>query len=803
MAPTARRRALRTPPRTTRGKPLISYAESSGSEQVTEDEQSDTQTILESPRTSRSQRRYAFLRQNLRGSSQLRNSFTEFYCALANLKSYNSPDTKSKTKSQTSQRKRQHASTSFDSTGGETSTKRRKQFKPARPKANLTQSQSENSIPTSGIVPPWQTLPYDILLQIFRYASYPLYDANHFTPLPSGSWLLKVARLCKDFAEPAFTVLYTSPPLVPMDKAHMLVELLKMDPGAVKFKYRQKVESLRIDVGQVAAYSLPGSGLLDLFSFVKDLPRLKALEFYHQKDMSPYRELEDTIKWNYPLGSLLEALEHVDLKADPARGDKTTVCKLQSWRWSSRLAGKKYPLESLLEIHLKPSFIGLRKIAFVNYQLPQVRKGAEGDPTKHEEILAHSLSVLTNLQHLIVESSTLVNAKLLPLLPKSLHNIELINCWDFHADDFAEFLLSSGSQLRSLTLNHNLSLSLSFLFILGAACPKLQTLHMNLAYFNMHTFYHDSEPNYEKLLLANEIPNWPSTLQSLELTQLRKWDTDACEMFFQSLLDSAPSLLDLRKLTIQAILNVGWRDRASFRDKWIGDLEHIFKRVSSPPKSDISSVVLGLPPARLVPLSTERKKVNRPEQEIVSEIKKSLRLSSDRSAPPSSSFNVVVDPPKPIKSAECKTRRSARKSTRQAQTGKYAESPNNSGDDRAPRVTGAHAQAGSQVLTRHEARQTRISRELMILKQTAGLDGVDLPESPPQTESDDEVPLTSVKRKGKAKNVIQGMCEVVDIRIDNLRPRETMVTEADFLDEERSGDEDWNGEEGAEDDYAW
>ncbi len=67
-----------------------------------------------------------------------------------------------------------------------------------------------------------------------------------------------MARLCRDFAEPAFTVLYASPPLVPMILAHRLVDLLKADPTHLAFKYRQKVESLRIDVGQVAAYSLPG-----------------------------------------------------------------------------------------------------------------------------------------------------------------------------------------------------------------------------------------------------------------------------------------------------------------------------------------------------------------------------------------------------------------------------------------------------------------------------------------------------------------------------------------------------------------
>jgi hypothetical protein len=54
---------------------------------------------------------------------------------------------------------------------------------------------------------------------------------------------------------------------------------------------------------------------------------------------------------------------------------------------------------------------------------------------------------------------------------------------------------------------------------------------------------------------------------------------------------------------------------------------------------------------------------------------------------------------------------------------------------------------------------------------------------------------------------IQGLCHKVDISIDNQRPREMLWTERDFLDSEKSGDEDWS--EGADDldggkgGYAW
>jgi hypothetical protein len=52
---------------------------------------------------------------------------------------------------------------------------------------------------------------------------------------------------------------------------------------------------------------------------------------------------------------------------------------------------------------------------------------------------------------------------------------------------------------------------------------------------------------------------------------------------------------------------------------------------------------------------------------------------------------------------------------------------------------------------------------------------------------------------------VQGRCHTVIFRIDNFRPREEIFNEADFLDAEPSGDEEWNGNEDNEDEggYAW
>lgn len=69
---------------------------------------------------------------------------------------------------------------------------------------------------------------------------------------------------------------------------------------------------------------------------------------------------------------------------------------------------------------------------------------------------------------------------------------------------------------------------------------------------------------------------------------------------------------------------------------------------------------------------------------------------------------------------------------------------------------------------------------------------------------DSDTQRTSLERE-EAELYIQGLCDVVDVMIDNLRPAEEQLREDDFLDEEASGDEDWNGDDDVPGDsrYAW
>jgi hypothetical protein len=591
-----------------------------------------------------------------------------------------------------------------------------------------------------------------------------------------------------------------------MERAHKLRNLLVADPEPMSYNYRAKVEQIQMEVVQTAAYTFPGSGLLDLYGLIYHSPRLLDLELYHQKDFSPYRKLDDSIKWTYP-DSLFIALNS-NVSGSPTH--------LRSWRWSSRLAGKKRPIESLLIIHQSPGFRSLRKIAFVNYQKVWVRKNAE-DPL-HEKLLADSLNVLLGLEHLIFESSTLLNSILLPLLPKNLKYLEIINCSEVDSDELAAFLISHGSQLRTLTLNHNISLNLSFLKVLGSSCQQLESLRMNLTYYNAHSAYRDSDPGYKVLLEIDEKPHWPATLRTIEFTQLRRWDIDTAKMFFQSLLENANTLVNLRRLVIKAILNTSWRDRSSFRDEWVGAFERVFKRPFDPPNPHFRSV--GAYAAYKKQIETSHTKLNNGNDDIIHQPFKNRRLTargegsrnqmrSERLLRSANENNSAPTEDRESDSSDDQpllmrrnTRYSAAKLQDKAHLNEVQDTQSSLSDSAERRPLGV----------REMKRKRIISRELDILRKTAGADGPSQSvyndaRSDYNSDSDD-IPLANRRHNvlnGKKVEHIQGMCDVVSITIDNLRPTETQFVEADFLDSEPEGDEDWDGSEDLIGDghYAW
>lgn len=95
---------------------------------------------------------------------------------------------------------------------------------------------------------------------------------------------------------------------------------------------------------------------------------------------------------------------------------------------------------------------------------------------------------------------------------------------------------------------------------------------------------------YDTLLRPGDTPTWPPKLRQIELLNLRNWGLEPATTFFTSLQDAAQELPDLRSLTIKAMLDTGWKERANFRDKWISKFERTFLRHSNPPNPHLASL---------------------------------------------------------------------------------------------------------------------------------------------------------------------------------------------------------------------
>lgn len=428
------------------------------------------------------------------------------------------------------------------------------------------------------VLVPWQGLEYDIWLEIFKYASAKRdRDAVNF--------LLMASRLCKDLAEPALTALYYSPPLLNRKMAHGLVALLASDPSQLKYKYRFKVKKLRIDVQEIASKLYKGLPL-DWNALFANIPNLKSIDFFHEKDNAPFRSLEASLRWKYDAGMWNF------LNGGHIPGTNHEPIRLKAWRWNGRLMTSEMTLQSLRTIHETPSFSKLKKLCLQNFHVPSIPLNnwpavVEEDEGFEKFLIgefAHAIDGLPQLEYLSIESSTIANDYLLSLLPKTLKTLELVNCWEITADDFSEYLLTRAHRLEHLYLKHNQSLSLSFLTVLGTNCPYLQTLSVDLKTYNHHEFYNDSDPSYDEVLGAEEVPEWPVSLRTLELQNMRKWSAEAAENLFQSLIEAAPDLPDLRVININAKLNIPIRQRSEMRDRWEARLKGVFLRKWEDPK---------------------------------------------------------------------------------------------------------------------------------------------------------------------------------------------------------------------------
>lgn len=600
------------------------------------------------------------------------------------------------------------------------------------------------ALESDGIIPLWSTLPYEVLLQIFTFASEPLHDED-FTPTSSISWLVNTARVCKTFAEPALTALYRSPPLYMNDKPHRLLDLLS-NPENKSINYNVKIRRLEFDVTKTLAYTWSGKGPFEIGDLIPFTPQLNEVSIVHPQDRPPFRPLSRSGRWHYSQ-SLFTSFEQNKIR-------------LKSWNWNANFRSREQNLLWMGSIHQLEAFQRLEHLSLLNFGPESFAVvindgGSEETGRSSKQVLADNLSLLPGLRSLSFESCQVLDEELLPLLRENLQHLTIINCHYVTSDVLRNFLISHGSQLETLILNHNQALDISFLPDLKRACSKLQVLKMDMNYYDSHGSFRDSEPKYFDLLKEDEIPTWPSTLRSIEMNQLRQWTSVAAENFFSSLLDSAEKLPDLRRLVLKAILNIGWRDRASFRDKWIGRLQRVFLRKSSPPSPHL--------------MSGKRWRMWK---------EKRLPITPEDSPPKSSVGRLehVAVTPRP-------------KNKTLLPTGEDAYGADENMDEGSGPSRRLRPRRAAQFTSGVDSSTSSSSSD---------------EQSSAENYSDEDGDGSKDWKRTKEKH-IQGMCEVVYINIDNLRPREEQFNENDFLDSEVSGDEDWNGEDNfaAEDGYAW
>ncbi|KAF2826529.1 hypothetical protein CC86DRAFT_293296 [Ophiobolus disseminans] len=601
---------------------------------------------------------------------------------------------------------------------------------PLKPNTAVPTAPTATSIPTDGHVPAWASLPYHVLLQVFVYASHPLRDEN-MKSMPSVSWLVRTARVCSAFTKPALTALYRNPPIFAMKQTRKdLVHHLISPPSDAHEDHRVMVKRLELDATQMSALTDHHHSGADLTALVLSLTTLREIDIFDPVDRPPFRgRLRRLRRWVYP-PAIFEALRHSQLR-------------LRSWRWNSSFCDQG-PLW-IKSIHGDAAFQSLREITLTKFHPIEMREDrderedVDGQPTT-EELVASALATLPKLKALSFETCGIVSGRLLPLLPANIVSLNITNCGELLSESLQAFLATHGAHLEDLVLNHNQSLNMSFLVDLKQSCPRLEVLRMDMTYYSSLSMSSDNEPLYESLLGEMEKPTWPSTLRSIDMEYLRKWNSAAATNFFSSLIEAADGLPWLREIIIIAMVDTDWRQRAEFRRRWTDQFRKVFAREWKPPNPHLVSLkAFGEWKIRGLDIEGEVEK-NDSLIEDAREVKGHAKVDESNS---DSNSDAPLLPSR--KQKEVDNWGAKRLRSRHQVTGRYNDS------------------------------------------------------SAEETGSEDEA------CDGEEVYFVQGRCHTVLFRIDNFRPREEIFGEADFLDAEPSGDEEWDGNDDHDEEggYAW
>lgn len=618
--------------------------------------------------------------------------------------------------------------------------------KPRKPNSKAApEKKKEFSGPSDNKIPDWTSLPVDILRDIFIFASHPIHEQTT-EATANVSWLFKTARGLKNRAlvGPALEAYYRSPSLLNNLQPWHFLDLLRMPKDKRYMDYNVKTHDLSIDVRRLA-YCAHNRPSFDLGPLVAELPRLEHMEILHPQHEPPFRPLK-IARWTFAPLELFKIMEEHNIR-------------LKSWRWSRDMIPKNAFLDlynMMTVAHQGKTFNRLEKLVVCGFNYEDSSEPTEPENTGDLENtplppgLATSISQLPALKDLTFITCDIVMNKFLQRLPTNLQRLELSNCLEITSEMLRDYFSTSSSHLKELVLNNNAALNLSFLTGLKEACPRLEVLKMDFHYYSEKVIINDAEALYDELLSEDEVPTWPSTLRHLELVHAQKWTPVAAQNLFRSLIEAAPDLPDLRCLILHAHINIPWRDRVGFRDQWIERLRRVYLRDTKEPSKELGSL-------RQFRLWKQAQKQRASERDELADD------DSDVDIPDSfrKASHVQISPHKPS-----------------GDTDVYSDSD-------VPTTKGCQPRRSARVA------ETQVSKAE---KSTS-----------PEVDSESEDESSVEDWRKQPEKFIQGLCEVVDIRIDNQRPRENQWTEGDFLDSEVSGDEDWR--EGASDEeeerYAW
>ena len=594
---------------------------------------------------------------------------------------------------------------------------------------------------------PWVNLPFEILCDILSYASYPLFD-DRGQATPHVRWLLALRKTHPALLEASLAALYYTPPITNTAMAHQFLGLLTFPERTTN--YNVKVRHLEIEARSTLLYSAGADlGALDLGAMVKQLPQLLGIDIWSVMDNPDVRRQGLAYRdWTYS-DSLFEAL-------------KEGSQRLRHFHWNSRFMGKHAtdPLEMYTwmdSIHQYPSFQSLHYIKLTGFfgdsnarldlafpvdfaspgrtlTITQQNKEAariekKALQEKQDEALAKALRTLPNLRKLDLYLCTVVDGDWLQQLPHQLTHLGIIECNRITSDGLQEFLSTRGQHLKVLVLNLNPELNISFLTTLAESCPHLEEFSMDLTSFR--------KPDTGEVMATGDYgyilqpDEKPTWPRTLQRLDINHLQHWPLEAAETFFTSLIERARDLSDLR-RLVLSVSLDVSWRERAKMRDVWEDKFKRVFlRKPK----------PPN---PHWWSINSYNQWKNKNVAE--------------------VVISPPKPEIS----------KSITQTIEETATDDDESESDVPMTRKRKAPAQATT--------RRLRPRRNATDDDSTAA-------EEPVST-------LGGSLRDMVMQNLethIQGMCDEVDVRIDNLRPREEMFHESDFLDSEPSGDEEWNG----------